>query len=130
MSRFVICRVSTAPAAAKSREINKVFVAPRLRFAVRGKSEMVLKIDVNVKGDPNVLVLSGRIGSDDVQTLKSCMEDFGPVTSLDLAQVQLVNLDAVRFLAECEKRGIEVRNCRPHLRAWMFVEQQRVGDLE
>ncbi len=90
---------------------------------------MVLKIDTNVSGSNNVMVLSGRIGSDDVQTLKACMEDE-PVTALDLSQVDLANLDAVRFLAACEKRGIELRDARPHLRAWIFVEKRRVGDLE
>jgi hypothetical protein len=75
-------------------------------------------------------MLSGRIGSDDVQTLKASMQDGRPVTALDLAQVHLVNLDAVRFLAECEQRGVELRNGRPHVRAWIFLEKPRVGDLE
>lgn len=91
---------------------------------------MVLKIERNANDSPSTLTLSGRIGSDDVQTLKACMEDGEPVTILDLDQVRMVNLDAVRFLAECETRGIELRNGRPHLRAWIFVEKRRVGDLD
>jgi hypothetical protein len=91
---------------------------------------MVLKIERSVSDSQPVLMLSGRIGSDDVQTLKACMQDGERAPALDLAQVHLVNLDAVRFLAACEKRGVELRNGRPHLRAWITVEKPRVGDLE
>ena len=89
---------------------------------------MVLRIEQTSSDSHNVLTLSGRIGSDDVQTLKECMADGGLPIALDLAQVQLVNLDAVRFLAECETQGVEVRNCRPHVRLWICVEKPRIGD--
>ena len=90
---------------------------------------MVLKIERQVTSSGTILVLSGRVGSDDVQMLKACMDDGEPVIALDLAQVFLVNLDAVRFFAECEKRGIELRKCRPHLRAWVHIEKPRVGNV-
>ena len=88
---------------------------------------MVLKIERNVSGPRNVLMLSGRIGSDDVQTLKACMDDGERVTAIDLGQVHLANLDAVRFLAECDQRGVELLNGRPHVRVWIYAEKQRLG---
>ena len=90
---------------------------------------MVLRIEQTSSDPETVLTLAGRIGSDDVQALKTYTEHFERLT-LDLDQVHLVNLDAVRFLAECETKGIELRNCRPHVRAWIYLEKPRIGDLD
>lgn len=91
---------------------------------------MVLKIEQTSRNSHSVLTLSGRLGSDDVQTLKACMEEADLPIALDLKQVHLVDLDAVRFLAALEKRGVELRNCRPHVRVWINAEMPRTGDLE
>jgi len=90
----------------------------------------VLKIERTRGDSKDILTLSGRIGSDGVQTLKASMERSELPFALDLAQVDLINLDAVRFLAVLEMRGIELRNGRPHVRAWIDVERRRIGDLE
>lgn len=91
---------------------------------------MVLKVEQKPSASPAVLALSGRMESDEVQHLKAHMESVEQPIALDLEQVHLVDLDAVRFLAACEKRGIELRNCRPHVRAWISLEMPAVGDLE
>ena len=90
----------------------------------------MLKIERTHSDSKNVLTLTGRIGSDDVQTLKASMEQAELASALDLNQVDLINLDAVRFLATLEMRGIELRNCRPLVRAWIDVERRRISDLE
>ena len=90
----------------------------------------MLKIERTHSDSKNVFTLTGRIGSDDVQTLKASMEQAELPCALDLSQVDLINLDAVRFLATLEMRGIELRNGRPHVRAWIDVERRRIGDLE
>ena len=90
---------------------------------------MVLKIEQTSSNPQRVLKLAGQIGSDDVQMLKACIDD-DELLALDLSQVQLVNLDAVRFLAALEKRGVELRDCGPHVRAWITAEKPRIGDLE
>ena len=90
---------------------------------------MVLKIEQTASNSHRVLKLAGEIGSDGVQMLKACIDD-GDLLALDLSQVQLVNLDAVRFLASLEKRGVELRDCRPHVRAWISAETPHIGDLE
>lgn len=90
---------------------------------------MVLKIEQTSSTSQSVLKLAGMIGSDDVQMLKVCIGD-GDLLALDLSQVQLVNLDAIRFLASLEKRGVELRDCRPHVRAWINAEKPHVGELE
>ena len=90
----------------------------------------MLKIERTGSDSKNVLTLTGHIGSDDVQTLKASMERAELPRVVDLAQVDLVNLDAVRFLAALEMRGIELRHCRPHVRAWINAERRRIDDLE
>jgi hypothetical protein len=37
--------------------------------------------------------------------------------------VTIANRDAATFLAVCERKGIELRNCPPFLRGWVDKEQ-------
>jgi hypothetical protein len=39
--------------------------------------------------------------------------------ALDLEEVKLVDREAVRFLAACEARGIQLRNCPSYIREWI-----------
>ena len=91
---------------------------------------MVLRIEPAPKESPTLLKLAGRIASPDVQHLKALIaETSGPV-ALDLAEVDLVDLDAVRFLAAVERRGLALRNLPPYVRAWVLQERERLGDSE
>jgi hypothetical protein len=91
---------------------------------------MVLKIEKAPDGPETVLRLSGRIESEQVQVLKVQISGTTQRIVLDLEQVRLVNLDAVRFLAVCETRGIEIRRCPPYVREWILSEKPRIGDRE
>lgn len=73
-------------------------------------------------------MLSGRIESSNVQQLKAQIDGNEKVV-LDLAQVRIVDRDAVRFLADCERKGIELRDCPPFVRAWILSEKPRAGEL-
>ena len=74
-------------------------------------------------------MLSGRIESSNVRQLKAQIDGNEKVV-LDLAQVRIVDRDAVRFLADCERKGIELRDCPPFVRAWILSEKPRAGELE
>lgn len=91
---------------------------------------MVLKIEQTRSNGDYVLTLSGRIGSDDVQALKASMDDAELPSALDLGQVDLLNLDAARFLASLQLQGVELRNSRPHVRAWISAETRRIQESE
>jgi hypothetical protein len=39
--------------------------------------------------------------------------------AFDLAEVTLVDSDAVKFLAACDAKGIEIRNCAAFIREWI-----------
>jgi len=91
---------------------------------------MVLKIDTLLDGSKTVLRLSGRIESEHVQELKTQIDGDPHRIVLDLEQVRLVDLDAVRFLAVCETKGIGLRCCPPYVREWILAEKPRIGELE
>jgi len=42
---------------------------------------------------------------------------------LDLEDVTLVDLDVVRFLGVSEAGGVELVNCSPYIRDWIFNER-------
>jgi len=90
---------------------------------------VVLKIEQFSDGSRQRFVLSGRIESTNVQQLKAQIDGNEEVV-LDLAQVRIVDRDAVRFLADCERKGIELRDCPPFVRAWILSEKPRAGELE
>jgi anti-anti-sigma regulatory factor len=91
---------------------------------------MVLKIEQSSDGSRQKFVLSGRIESSSVPQLKAQIDGNEKEVVLDLAQVRIVDRDAVRFLADCERKGIELRDCPPFVRAWIVSEKPRAGELE
>lgn len=91
---------------------------------------MVLKIEKVSDGLETVLQLSGRIESEQVQELKAQIDGSTQRIVLDLEQVRLVDLDAAHFLAVCETKGIELRNCPPYVREWILSEKPRISEFE
>ena len=69
--------------------------------------------------------VSGHIQSEHVNTIQELiMREEGQI-GLDLEELTLVDRDAVSYLALCELRGIELRNCPRFLRDWVKGEQLR-----
>ncbi len=75
-------------------------------------------------------MLIGRINSPEVQELKTRMAENGNRVALDLQEVRLVDLDAVRFLASAERSGVELRRVPDYVREWIQLEKRRLSDLE
>ena len=48
-----------------------------------------------------------------------------PMT-LDLEEVDVVDIDGIRLLNECLTQGIQVVNCSPYIHEWM-VQEKRAG---
>jgi hypothetical protein len=88
---------------------------------------MVLKIDSSADGKCLLLRLSGRLQGEHLRQLKAEMREAETV-ALDLEDVKLVDVDAVRFLAGCEAKGIELRQCAPYIREWILKERATPGD--
>jgi hypothetical protein len=69
--------------------------------------------------------LSGELRSEHLDGVLGEIGRRGPGVTLDLDEVDLVDIDAVRFLNACEAQGIEVLNCLPYIREWMSQERAR-----
>ena len=67
--------------------------------------------------------LSGALRSEHFDQVKAEIERLGPRVALDLEEVDLADVDAIRFLNACEADGVEVLNCSPYIREWMFQER-------
>ena len=42
---------------------------------------------------------------------------------LDLEELNLVDVEAVRFLGMCETQGVSLLNCSPYIRNWIGKER-------
>jgi hypothetical protein len=56
--------------------------------------------------------------------LRTEIERFGQPAILDLDEVNVVDIDGIRFLNECQAQGIQVVNCSPYIREWMLQEKR------
>ena len=74
-----------------------------------------------------VFTLSGRIEIEDVAELQRllALELSDRNLALDLADVTLVNQEAIDFLSGCERCGIKVEHCPAYVREW--IEQGKGG---
>jgi hypothetical protein len=71
-----------------------------------------------------LLRVSGRIAGEDLEVLRSALEERG-VIGVELAEVELVDRDAVTLLALTEANGIELRHCPGYIREWVTRERGR-----
>ncbi len=85
---------------------------------------MTLKIQILIKDEVVVFSLIGRINAEEVAELQRLFEAEGQDRRivLDLNEVKLVDLEAVRFLALCEGKGVQIEGCPTYIREWIMRE--------
>jgi hypothetical protein len=66
-----------------------------------------------------VIRLMGRLGVEHLKELRAQIAERSPVPVLDLGEVDLVDVEGIRFLIAVQREGIEVRNAAPYIREWM-----------
>jgi hypothetical protein len=72
--------------------------------------------------------VSGRIDCAYVEVLHELTENEETAKcrlALDLTEVTLVSLEAVRALSVAESNGIELRNCPAYVREWISQVRKR-----
>ena len=86
----------------------------------------MLKIQRTTDGQRVVFTLSGHIEGDQVAELQRLftLEADGVSLVLDLHEVELVDREAVQFLAQCEAEGTTLVHCPAYIREW--IEREKV----
>ena len=69
-----------------------------------------------------LLCISGRLTTEELELVRSELDGPG-VVAIALAEVELVDRDAVKLLVQAEARGIELSNCPAYIREWITKER-------
>src|SRR6266404_784034 len=75
-----------------------------------------------------VLFISGRITAEHVDILRGVLEQELGSFAIDLKNVLLVDIEAVKLLALSEANGTELRNCPPYIREWVTRERAEMSE--
>src|SRR5580693_6504157 len=91
--------------------------------SLRNQEPMILKIE-RIRDSRKVrLRLSGEFRSHHLDQVKAEISRGEPI-ALDLEEVDLVDIEAIRFLNAREDEGISVLHCSPYIQEWMSRERQ------
>src|ERR1700732_3986246 len=86
---------------------------------------MTLKIE-RISGKRRTRIrLSGALRTEHRDQVKPEIERGGPRVALDLEEVDLVDVEGVRFLNACEAEGFSVLHCSPNIREWLLRDGGR-----
>ena len=72
--------------------------------------------------------LSGELRSEHLDQVQAEIDSCGPSAVLDLEEVDLIDVESVRFLNACEAVGVSILHCSPYIREWMLQERSRPKD--
>jgi hypothetical protein len=90
---------------------------------------MSCRIDRLLGGDGIVVFcISGRITERDVDTLRNVIVAETSALAIDLEHVDLIDREAVKFLAKRELNGTVLRNCSAYVREWVTKERTEMMD--
>ena len=87
---------------------------------------MTLKIERICEKRGTRISLSGELRSERLQEVLAEIASVTPPVVLDLEEVNLVDIDGIRWLRACQRQGLRVENCQPYIREWMY--QESLGD--
>jgi hypothetical protein len=73
------------------------------------------------------ICLAGELRCSHLINVRAEIEQVGNLAILDMDEVDVVDVDGVRFLNECLERSIKVVNCSPYIREWMIQEKRISG---
>ena len=69
--------------------------------------------------------LSGELRFGHLGQVKTEIERCESPVVLDLEELDLIDLEGVRFLNGCEAKGISVVHCSSYIKEWMLQERAR-----
>ena len=69
--------------------------------------------------------LIGEFRTEHLEQLSGEIERCGSPVVLDLEELDLVDVEGIRFFNTCRAKGISVLHCSPFIRKWMLRERSR-----
>jgi anti-anti-sigma regulatory factor len=84
---------------------------------------MTLKIERYSDGLSTTIRLIGRMRAEHLSELEKQIRDSESKIVLNLEELDLVDVEAVRFLGMCETQGVTLLNCSPYIRDWIGRER-------
>jgi hypothetical protein len=88
-----------------------------------GKTNVTFKIEKFRDADSATIRLIGRMQAEHLSELEKQLTESESKIVLDLEELNLVDVEAVRFLGMCETQGVTLLNCPPYIRDWIGKER-------
>ena len=86
---------------------------------------MTLRIVADVREDGTTIRLVGRMRAEHIEPVRAELAVSRAPTALDLDEVTLADVDAIRFLVTTEREGVALQHCAPFIREWITREANR-----
>jgi len=86
---------------------------------------MTLRIVADVREDGTTIRLIGRMRAEHIAPVREEIAASRAPTALDLEEVTLTDIDAIRLLATAEREGTALQHCAPFIREWITREAER-----
>jgi len=86
-------------------------------------SNVTFKIEKHRDRHSTSIRLIGRMRAEDLSELEKQVRESESKIVLDLEELDLVDVEAVRFLGMCERQGVTLLNCSPYIRDWIGKER-------
>jgi anti-anti-sigma regulatory factor len=87
------------------------------------RSNVTFKIEKHRDGNSTTIRLIGRMRAEHLSELEKQIEESEPKIVLDLEELNLVDVEAVRFLGMCQAQGVTLLNCSAYIRDWIGKER-------
>ena len=84
---------------------------------------MTFKIEKYRGRHSTTIRLIGRMRAEHISELDKEIRESESNIVLDMEELDLVDLEAVRFLGMCETQGVTLVNCSPYIRDWIGKER-------
>ena len=84
---------------------------------------MTFKIEKHRDRHSTTIRLIGRMRAEHLSELEKQIRENESKIALDLEELDLVDVEAVRFLGMCETQGVTLLNCSPYIRDWINKER-------
>ena len=88
-----------------------------------GKANVTFKIEKFRDAKSTTIRLIGRMRAEHLSELEKQITESESKIVLDLEELNLVDVEAVRFLGKCETQGVTLLNCSPYIRDWIGKER-------